>query len=146
MTLGVFVEHGRKALGPYDYKARYKDAEPIAVKKQWLEVLGTTLRAADDLSEVGRFVGRYVRSQELAERLVTYLSRLSDEELETLATVHWSAREIAQAQRPVTPRDVREALALTLEWRDKVHRASFSLDRIDAALRRLRKLRLLSVQ
>jgi hypothetical protein len=146
MNLGVFTEHEPKPLGPYDHKARYKDAEPIAVKKAWLKVRGTTLRAGDDLSEVRRFVGRYVRSQELAEKLVNYLARLSDDELETLATVHWSARELIEAGHAVSVEGVRQALARTTEWRTKLGRPNFSVERVGTALQQLGDLRLVALR
>jgi hypothetical protein len=142
MNLGVFTEHGRKPLGPYDYKARYRDAEPIAVKKGWLKVHGTTQSAADNLGELRRFVGRYVRSEPLAQKLVNYLVRFSDDELEVLATVHWSVRELSEAGGAVTVAAVVELLDSTLEWRSKLQRQAFSADRIGAALRQLQDLRL----
>jgi hypothetical protein len=142
MNLGVFADHTRKQLGPYDCKARYEDAEPIAINKQWLKVCGATLSATDDLSEVSRFVGRYLRSKQLAQRLIDYLARLSDDELETLATVHWSARELIEAGDMVSVTSVRHTLACTPEWRPKLDRANFSLDRVGTALQQLKDLRL----
>jgi hypothetical protein len=143
MDLGIFTEHGRKPLGPYDYKARYKDAEPIAVKKAWLKVRGATFLAAEDLSEVRRFVGRYLRSQDLAERLINYLGNLPDEELETLATVYWSSKELVEAGRPMSAEEVREVLARIDEWRTKLDRPNFSIARVSLALQRLKELRLI---
>lgn len=142
MNLEIFVAHGRKPLGPYDHKARYKDAEPIAIKKGWLDVQGATLRAADDLTEVRRFVGRYVRSQVLAEKLVSYLARFSDDELETMATVHWCAKELIKTGHAVASGAVMEWLGQATEWRSKLDRPNFSSDRVGAALQRLNDLRL----
>ena len=99
MSLGVFREHGRKTLGPYDSAARYKDAEPIACKKGWLEVEGSTLRVPAGTDDWRRFAGRYLRSESLAKRFVDYLARFSDAELETMATVHSSVMDIAASPR-----------------------------------------------
>jgi hypothetical protein len=142
MNLGVFTEHGRKPLGPYDYKARYRDAEPIAIKKGWLKVRGTMQSAADNLADLKRFIGRYLRSEGLAERLVKYLVRFSDDELEVLATVHWSARELVEAGRAVTVAAIIELLESTREWQLKPQRPAFSGDHIGTALQQLRELRL----
>jgi hypothetical protein len=144
LGLGIFVEHDRKPLGPYDYKARYKDAEPIARKKGWLTITGTTLRAADDMSEVDRLAGRYVRSEKLAGQLLDCLSGFSDSQLETLATVHWTVRELAGADRDVSIDAIERELAATPEWRDKLSRANFSRDRLSEAVGLLHKLRLIA--
>ena len=140
MNLGLFSEHERKPLGPYDRKARYRDAEPIAVKKGWLKVRGTTLRACEDLTEVNRFVGRYVRSEALARQVIEYFVRFPDDELEALATVHWTARELAQAGLPVSVAAVTEALGNTPEWRAKLRRPAFSSERLGTVLLRLQEL------
>jgi hypothetical protein len=144
LGLGIFVEHGRKPLGPYDYKARYRDAEPIARDKGWLTITGTTLRAADNLSEVDRFAGRYIRSEKLADQLIECLSDYSDSQLETLATVHWIIRELADRGRDISIDAIESALASTPEWRDKLSRANFSLDRLREAVALLHKLRLIA--
>ena len=144
LGLGIFVEHGRKPLGPYDYKARYKDAEPIAQKKGWLTITGTNLRATDNLSEVDRSAARYVRSEKLAGQLLDYLSDFSDSQLETLATVHWTVREIAGDGREISIDVIERALASTPEWSDKLSRANFSSSPLREAVAFLRKLRLIA--
>jgi hypothetical protein len=143
MNLGVFSDHDRKPLGPYDYKARYKDAEPIALKKGWLTISGSELHAPKDAIEACRYAARYLRSQDIAERLIVYLSHFSDAELETLATVHSIAKASGLVEHSVSADAVRRELALTKEWRAKVRRKNFSLVCLDAALNQLRALRLL---
>lgn len=143
MSLGVFVEHNRKPLGPYDSKARYKDAEPIAIKKGWLHVSDTTLRASDDLAEVNRFLPPYVRSQEVAARLISYLARFSDDQLETFATTHWIVRELEASDIVVTVGSVANALARTAEWKAKLARRNFTDASLAEALAFLRQLRLI---
>lgn len=142
MALGVFTEHDRKPLGPYDRKSRYRDAEPIASKKGWLKVRGSTLRAADDLSEMGQYVRRYLRSEDTASRFIESLAGFSDDELEVLATVHWTAREISAANQSVTSTSVAAALARTSDWSPKLERSHFTIDRIGDAIEFLRGLRL----
>jgi len=141
---GIFFEHDRKPLGPYDYKARYKDAEPIARKKGWLTITGTTLRAADDMTEVDRFASRYVRSEKLAGQLLDWLAAYSDSQLETLATVHWTVRELTGGDRDMSIDAIERALASAPEWRDKLSRANFSPDRLREAVGLLHKLRLIT--
>lgn len=142
MSLGIFVEHDRKPLGPYDSKARYKDAEPIACKKGWLQVTGTTLRASENLAALNRFLPAYVRAEEVAARLVDHLTRFSDDQLETLATTHWIARELEGAKNEVTVASVARGLAKTAEWKAKLVRRNFTEDSLGEALSFLRQLRL----
>lgn len=144
MNLGVFVEHDRKPLGPYDRKARYRDAEPIARKKGWLTISGSTLTAASDLSDVTGYAGTYLRSEELAGRLVDCLAPLSDDELETIATVHWIARDLEETGRPSTAQEVARALAATAEWKTKLSRSNFTESKLRVALLFLSDLRLAS--
>ena len=142
MNLDIFVEHDRKPLGPYDRNLRYKDAEPIALKKGWLSISGTTLKAADDLSELERFLPAYVRSKQLATRLVDYFARFSDDQLETLATVHWVARDLDAENQVPTVETVTSALGNTPEWKAKLSRPNFSSTAIQHTLLLLRQLRL----
>ena len=144
LHLGIFVEHTRKPLGPYDSKARYKDAEPIAIKKGWLKVTGTTLRAVMNVPEVARSAARYVKSVELASQFLEFLSEYSDAQLETFATVHWAIRNIPGAHQNLSARVIERELASTPEWRDKLLRANFSADRLQEAVGFLQKLRLIA--
>lgn len=146
LSLGIFVEHDRKPLGPYDSNARYKDAEPIARKKGWLAVIGTTLRATGDLGPVNRFLPAYVRAKEVAARLVEYLSRLSDDQLETLATAHWISRELEAAKKTVTIAAVVRVLEEIPEWRGKLARPNFTQVRLEEAVSLLRRLRLIDTK
>ncbi len=146
MNLGLFTEHTRKPLGPYDHKARYRDAEPIAVKKGWLDVQGTTLRATEKASEVQRFVGRYLRSEALAAQVVRYLVGFSDEELEVIATVHWTVKELTNLGRVVSVAAIVSALAETPQWQAKLQRQAYSATLLGVALRRLQELRLAPTQ
>lgn len=142
MSLRVFIHHDRKPLGPYDYKSRYKDAEPVAKRKGWLKVSGTTLQASDDLAEMRKYLSAYVRSQELASRFVSYLSNRSEDELETLATVHWTARELGDVGDAVNIDTVWSALETSSDWQAKLRKPNFSRLRIGNALRLLEQLRL----
>lgn len=142
LRLGIFGEYTRKPLGPYDYKSRYKDAEPIAAKKGWLTITGSSLHVHGDLPEVDRFAGRYLRSEELATRLVDVLANCSDSELETFATVHWIVWELANENCKPTVEAVSRKLASTPEWRNKLSRANFSDDQLRKAIQFLQKLRL----
>ena len=143
MELGVFNEYRRHLLGPYDHRARYRDAEPIAIKKNWLIVEGTRLRSGVHVSGAIRYAARYLRSERTARELVSHLSALTDAQLECLATVHWTALDLITKERPVSPDDIREALRETAEWRPKLRRPTFSKSSVGSALWILRSLRLL---
>src|SRR6185312_3994752 len=126
MDLRLFQDHTRKKLGPYDSSARYKDAEPIAKKKGWLQVQGSTFRATTDSSGWSRFAGRYLRSEPLARRFVAYLARRTDAQLETLATVLSAAHDVlAQNQKPDVA-TIRATIGSVAEWTDKLDRPAFT--------------------
>jgi hypothetical protein len=143
MRLGIFTEHDRKRLGPYDRTARYKNAEPIAKSKGWLRISGTTFSATDNLSEVSRYVAGYLRSEGIARRLVTQLAPLSDDELETVATVHSIGKELSAAERSMTLDEIKRVLAQSPVWQEKLTRANFTPSKIEEAMRFLQELRLL---
>lgn len=143
MDLGVFVQHDRKPLGPYDRNLRYKDAEPIARKKGWLTISGTNLKATEDLSGLAKFLPSYVRSEQIAARLVDWLAVFSDDQLETLATVHWVANELKADDRAAGVETVTGVLATTPEWKAKLSRPHFSSSGIRGALYFLAQLRLI---
>jgi hypothetical protein len=146
MSLNVFVQHDRKPLGPYDRNLRYKDAEPIAREKGWLLVSGTKLKATEDLSGLSRFLPAYIRSEQLAARLVDRLARFSDDQLETIATVHWITRELDAEDRALTVETVTKALADTPEWKAKLSRSNFSSAAVRDALFFLGQLRLVQTK
>jgi hypothetical protein len=143
LGLELFNEHARKPFGPYDHKARYRDAEPIAEKKGWIRIDGKHLVLGEHASGISHYATRYVRSPELAKRLLGVLGVLPDPDLETLATVHWAAR--AQASHtPATPSNIRTYLEGSPEWRGKLGRSNFSDDQIARVLSHLSRLRLLA--
>jgi hypothetical protein len=144
MDLRLFQDHSRKKLGPYDSSARYKDAEPIAKKKGWLQVQGSTFRASSDASEWGRFAGRYLRSEPLARRLVEYLAHRTDAQLETLATVLSAAHDVLAQKHELDVATIRTAIAAVAEWSDKLARPGFSSANIRVALEDLQRLGLLT--
>src|ERR1700752_2125133 len=144
LSLGLFTEHQRKPLGPYDHQARYKDAEPIASKKGWLRVSGSTFEAGEQSSELSRYVGRYVRSEDLARRLLAVLARVSDSELETWATVDWAGRVLSAQGHAIAAVDVRRIFSQTPEWHGKLRRQNFREAAIARAIDRLSRLRLLT--
>jgi len=142
MNLGLFTEHRRKRFGPYDHTARYKDAEPIASKKDWLRVQDTSLAPGDSAGEARKYAVRYLKSEKLAKQLLDILVRLSDSQLETWATVEWIAGRLAHTATAPTAEDVRAALKSMPEWSDKLGRANFTTWHIEEALSALKLLRL----
>jgi len=143
LNLGLFIEHQQKPLGPYDHKARYRDAEPIAARSGWICVKDASLEAGQVTAQFAHYVQRYIRSETLARRLVECLARLTDEELETWATVSWVGRALVSAGEAVTVDSVRAFLAQSSEWRAKLRRRGFRPEVIAATLARLSRLHLL---
>jgi hypothetical protein len=140
---GLFRDHRPMPLGPYDSAAKYRDAEPIAVKQGWLTVVGAELRPGNQGSKTFEFARRYVRRADIAREMIRLLGQLSDDELETLATVDWTARSLATASRELTPDAVRQALGRHPEWRPKLRKPNFTIPAIRQALSWLERLRLL---
>lgn len=137
MTLKLFDEHRKKSLGPYDHTARYKDAEPIAAKKGWIVIVGNTFLPGERGHEFQQYASRYLRSPDLASRLARFLGRLSDDQLETWATIEWVARDLSASRAKVTVDNIRDAINRDRVWASKLQKPSFSEDRICEAMQGL---------
>ena len=142
LDLQLFDEHQKMQLGPYDPKARYKDAEPIAHKKQWLRSQGASLAPGPMVQEAAGYATRYLGFEEVAGRLVDLLGGLTDPELETLATIDAAALDLRRRGQDVTEDSIRGFLAEVPEWRGKLERGNFSEVCITQALQRVSRLRL----
>jgi hypothetical protein len=140
LDLHLFEEHQRKRLGPYDSTARYKDAEPIARRKMWIEQEGTAILPGTKAAEADRYAERYLRAVEPARQLVEILASLSDDELETLATVQAIVAELAKEGTTADVDAVKQRIAEIPEWADKLNRRNFNDGDIDRALRRVTAL------
>ena len=134
LILGLFDEHQQRALGPYDHTARYKDAEPIAIRKNWINVSGSTLTPGNNLSEIEQYADRYLRSVRLARTLTRLLGKLTDDQLETWATVHWIAQAISNERLDLSVQAIKEALEADKKWAGKLQRSNFDEERIREAL------------
>ncbi len=143
LALELFDSHKQKQLGPYDHAARYADAEPIALKKGWIEIVGSTMRVGSKTSELHQYANRYLRSRKLASTLTRWLGRLTDDQLETLSTVHWTAASLATRDEPLTADAVRECLGKDASWSAKLRKENFAKGQIVAALAALVALRML---
>ena len=144
LVLELFDTHKQKPLGPYDHVARYTDAEPIAEKKGWIKVAGSTMSVGAKASECHQYARRYLRSATLASALTRWLGRLTDDQLETLATVHWTARGLMTSKRPLTPEHVLESIENDPPWSSKVQKPNFDHEQVAAALAALTALGLLA--
>jgi hypothetical protein len=140
LGLHLFEEHQRKRLGPYDSTARYKDAEPIARQKMWIDGQGSTLLPGTKAAEADRYAERYLRAVELAREVVEILAALSDDELETLATVQAVVTELGKEGTTADVDAVKQRIAEIPEWADKLARRNFNDGDIDRALRRVTAL------
>jgi hypothetical protein len=143
LCLGLFTDHQQKPLGPYDHKAKYRDAEPIATRSGWMLVQGSDLEPGEFAEKLCQYLPRYVRSESLALRLIERLERLADEELEVWATVIWAADAITVAGEKITVEALQSFLARSPEWSPKLRRASFCADALSSTLERLARLRLI---
>jgi hypothetical protein len=137
LGLHLFEEHQRKRLGPYDSTARYKDAEPIARQKMWIEEQGATLLPGTKAAEAERYAGRYLRAVELAKQLVEILASLTDDELETLATVQAVVAELRKEGIEAGVATVKQRIAEIPEWAGKLSRRNFHDRDVALALQRL---------
>jgi hypothetical protein len=140
LGLGLFTEHQRMPFGPYDPTAKYKDAEPIGLKQGWITFSGYDLLAGPKIGAVYRFAPNYLRSADVAERLVRLLAERSPWELETWATVEAAAADLAASGQPVDAPSVRAALARIPAWEAKLKRRNFSIQAIQDALEHLVRL------
>jgi hypothetical protein len=137
LNLRLFDEHRQQPLGPYDARARYRDAEPLAEKGQWIEVRGSRLFTGPKVNFIDRYVGRYFPSLDLARSITRLLAKLDDDRLETLTTVHWV---LARAGRTITPSEVRLAIAKDVKWSRKTGKSNFSVHSIEECVRLLTAL------
>ena len=145
MGLGLFTDHEAKLLGPYDSRVKYRDAEPIAAKQGWIYVQGASLEPQSVDAKFERYLHRYLSSEPLARCFVTRLGRLTDEQLETWATVLWAGHALAAKGAPVTTDTVKSFLYDKHEWRPKLKRENFASVPIAEALACLSQLRLLQL-
>jgi hypothetical protein len=143
----LFGKHKKHRLGPYDPTARYRDAEPIAFKNEYLEPAGKhKLRLGPEIEKAVGLADRYLRHASLADSFVTCLRdlRLDEWGLETLATVHAVAATMAPEE--LSADAVRQALAQDEKWRRKLGRTNFTQAKVKEALHRLSLLRLLETR
>lgn len=140
LGLHLFEEHQRKRLGPYDSTARYKDAEPIARKKMWIEEQGAALLPGTKAAEADRYAERYLRAVHLARQLVEILASLTDDELETLATVQAVVAELRKEGIEADVDAVKRRIAEIPEWAGKLSRRNFRNSDIARALQRITAL------
>jgi hypothetical protein len=140
LGLHLFEEHQRKRLGPYDSTARYKDAEPIARQKMWIEEQGAALLPGTKAAEADRYAERYLRAVALARQLVEILASLTDDELETLATVQAVVSELRKEGNETDVDAVKQRIAEIPEWAGKLSRRNFRDRDIALALQRLTAL------
>lgn len=144
LGLGVFGKHKKHRLGPYDPTARYRDAEPIALKNRYLVSVGKyELGLGPDIEKALGMAKGYLRDAAVADAFVCSLMAVDVDEwvLETMATVH----AIAVSMRPkdVSVDAVRSVLAKDETWSRKLRRRNFTRSKIKQALHRLALLGLI---
>jgi len=144
LLLELFDAHKQKPLGPYDHVARYADAEPIAEGKGWIEVDGSTMRVGAKAIELHQYAGRYLRSKKLASTLTRWLGKLTDDQLETLATVHWTATRLITSKTALTAGTIQASMEKDSSWSSKLQKSNFDQKQIAEALATLIALGLLA--
>ena len=146
MSLGIFTTHKKHRLGPYDPTVRYKDAVPQCVQKGYLVRVGKwDFQLGPNIDEALKYAGRYLREESVADAFLQVLLDLELDKwhLETLATVHSVARNLAAEGVEVTAETVQTALAADKTWSTKLGKSNFTSARIAQALETLTLLRLL---
>jgi hypothetical protein len=137
LDLDLFTQHRRMKLGPYDSQAKYKDAEPIAQQQGWIVARGTSLAPGPKIDAVHRYASRYLVAEDVAAGLIDLLAGLSDDELETWATVDVGAVALRSQGRTVDAAAIKGHLSTDPTWAPKLRKANFSDDRIARALQDL---------
>jgi hypothetical protein len=144
LGFGLFTQHQKHQLGPYDPTARYRDAEPICFRNKYLVPAGKyALGLGPQIGKAMSLAGRYLRDQSVAEAFVRGLQELGLDEwdLETLATVHAVAQDLPPDER--SPQSIRSALMADERWKVKLKRSNFTTAKIAEALHRLSLLKLM---
>lgn len=147
--LGVSVlgKHKKHRFGPYDPTARYRDAEPIALKNGYLVDAGRwEFGFGPEIEKASAMAERYLRDAAVARSFVSALRTLNLDHwaLETMATVH--AVTVDLSPEEVSPEAVLSALAKDKTWKRKLGRTNFTRSKIEQALHRLALLRLLETE
>jgi hypothetical protein len=128
--------------GPYDSGARYKTAEPIASRQEWLAISGTEIKPGPKSPLATRYARHYVRSTTVAQELVEFLAGLTDSQLETWATVEWVARDLISERRPFDAGNIRRRLATIKSWAPKLKKPNFTEEQVAEAIEALVRLRI----
>ena len=143
LGFGLYDKHAKHPLGPYDPTATYRDAEPIAVKNDYLVRVGKhELGLGPKAEKALSLAERYLRDAAVAQAFVRSLRELGLDRwaLETLATVHAVVSELPVGD--ISAEAVRDALANDEKWSTKLSRPNFTRTKIEEALHRLALLRL----
>lgn len=140
LNLGIFSGYQKMPLGPYDPKLKYRDGEPIAKKQKMLQIRGHIMTAGQEIEKCRKYAPGYLVNTELAQILIKYLSRLNDEELETLTTVDAICLEISHSPDESLLETIKTYLQASREWRSKLSKRAFTDSEINTALFRLNSL------
>ena len=95
------------------------------------------------MQEALHFARRYLKDVELAKEYIDHLANYTNDELETITTVDWIARELSERGEVMSVESIRHAIGGSEEWKSKLARENFSRVSIDKAIRQLQRMRLL---
>ncbi|GIW45685.1 MAG: hypothetical protein KatS3mg077_2967 [Candidatus Binatia bacterium] len=142
---GLFNEFRKQAAGPYAPSLRYQGPEDIAVRqKGWLIARKDThFKPGRKIEEALKYAQRYIAIEPAASLLEEFRT-FRDDILERWTTVHAAAVELQRRGSAVTPKTVLAHIQSIAEWKPKLSRKAFGVERIAQTLEGLRKMRLLS--
>lgn len=143
LGLDVFGDYKKMPLGPYDPKLKYRDGEPIARKQRMLQIRGHIMSPGQKIGDCRKYAPRYLLDVGLAQTLVSFLGRLTDEELETLTTIDAVCAEVSLGEDSSSLETIKCYLRDSPEWRGKLSKRSFADSEILIALFRLNQLGLI---
>jgi hypothetical protein len=133
----------KKPAGPYSPWATYKGPERIAQRNGYIRRarIGNLVGyvAGQNIDKIDRYISRYPVCGAVEWVFNTFRYR-RNEQLELLATVDFAALELIEKKRAVTMENVRNVIATSTEWVEKLKREVFSDENITKAIEELQVL------
>jgi type I restriction enzyme S subunit len=136
----------KKAAGPYADEIRYKGGEPIAKSCKYIVATttkgkGTTFAPGANIKQALQYIKNWGKEKDI-EWVAHNLKYKKTDELELLATVDMAAFELENNETEVTVSTIKELIASSAEWKDKLKRQFFNDAGIAQALIERKRLRL----
>lgn len=143
VDLTLTESFARRAAGPLDDDIH--KFLPIAQKKNWIKLLPQVgmkkpVGPGDSCEEAIKQAEKYL-GQKLStvDEMLGYMKSWSGDTLECWATVDVVAKELTTVGKELSVRNVKQAIAFSPEWKDKLEKLAFSDPMIASALKGLRE-------